>query len=71
MRNADMPAMLFEGGKNNGLQSFGGLSKRESFAKAALCLFKERIGEDNSAQIAFQCVKIADALLKELENEHT
>jgi hypothetical protein len=46
---------------------FGGLTKREYFAGLALNLFRERIGDVHSAQIATQCVEMADALLKELE----
>ena len=69
MRNGDMPAMPFEGGENNGMQPWSGLTKREHFASLAM---QGILASDTDAVIAQDiCVKLAvehaDALLTELE----
>lgn len=69
MKNADMPAMPFEGGQNNGLQPWCGLTKREMFAMNALqgLLSNSNIKELSECELSEIAVNFADALLAELE----
>ncbi len=69
MNNSDMPAMPFEGGDNNGMPAYLGLTKREYFAGLAMQGLITLKGSDcmDKDITAKQCVKMADALLAELE----
>lgn len=78
MKNADEPAMPFEGGQNNGYQPSIGLTKREHFAamamQALIPIYWERktLDEYETAEELVKClmessVEHADALLKELD----
>ena len=80
MKNADMPAMPqpLAANKNEFMDSNeyregnSGLTKREAFAMAAMQGLITLKGSDcrNMDSTAKQCVRMADALLLELENEH-
>lgn len=70
MSNGDMPAMPVEGGQNNGLEPYSGLTKREHFAAMAMqgILASPTTSEGTTfADIAKISVLAADKLLKELE----
>lgn len=60
----DDPAFVVEGGNNNGMQPYSGMSIREYFAAKAL---QGLIAEDSSQHnIARQAVGYADELIDEL-----
>lgn len=69
MKSADMPAMPFEGGGNNGMQPYSGLTKREMFAMHAMqgILSNSSIKELNSIALSDIAVEFADTLLHRLE----
>ncbi|MAD41150.1 MAG: hypothetical protein CL623_02015 [Arcobacter sp.] len=68
MKNADLPAMPFEGGNNNGIQPSTGLTKREMFAMHAMqgiiAYSSHALDRGRAARSA---TEFADALLKELD----
>lgn len=71
MKNADKPAypcesVIYQEGKSNKLVSYDGLTKREMFAMAAMQGLCSAFSD--TAEIAERAVKVADQLLKELEN---
>lgn len=57
-------AFPFEGGDNNGMQPYNGMTIREYFAAKAMSSLS--LSGDSAEDIASESVKIADALIDEL-----
>jgi len=66
MNNADMPAMPFEGGQNNGIQPSSGLTKREYIAIQIMANIAWKATDSNNPQYykhaAASALFMADAL---------
>lgn len=78
MNNKDLPAMPFEGGANNGMQPYSGLTKREYFAKDFACAYLSgnlawsdglngRYSSPDPEDVAKEAIAYADALLDALD----